>query len=68
MTAIILHVILSCKYLLRIPAKTTFISAESRKSYQHVVFLHTFDTCDVVHNLLILLLPSIVLDNLFGYN
>ena len=33
---------------------------------QHVVFLFSFDTCDVVGSWLIFLLPSFVLDNLFG--
>ena len=69
MTVNILYVIFSFKYFLRIPAKITFISAESWKSYKlirgHVVFLFTFDTCDVVHNWSIFLLPSIVLDNQF---
>ena len=64
MTVNILYAILSFKYFLRIPAKITFISAESWKSYKlirgHVVFLFTFDTCDVVHNWSIFLLPSIV--------
>ena len=32
------------------------------------VFLVIFDTCDVVYNWSISLLPPIVLDNLFGYN
>ena len=56
------YLILSCKYFLRIPTKTTFISAESWKSYQlirgHVVFLFTFDTYDVVRSSSIFLLPS----------
>ena len=30
------------------------------------VFLDIFDTCDVMHDLFISLLPPIVLDNLFG--
>ena len=63
---------MSCKYFLRIPTKTAFISAESWKSYQltrgHVIFLFTYDTCDIVTSWSIFLLPSIVLDNLFGYS
>ena len=34
--------------------------------WQNFVFLVIFDTCDVVYNLFISLLPPIVLDNLFG--
>ena len=34
---------------------------------ENVVFLVIFDTCDVMHNWSISLLPPIVLDNLFGY-
>ena len=72
MTVKILYLILSCKYFLRIPTKTTFISTESWKSHQiirgHVVFLFSFDTYDVVRSWSIFLLPSIVLVNLFGKN
>ena len=49
----------------------TYSYAESWKSYQlireHVVFLFTFDTCDVVRSWSNFLLPSIVLDNLFDF-
>ena len=34
---------------------------------EHVVFLFTFDTCDVVRSWSNFLLPSIVLDNLFDF-
>ena len=34
--------------------------------WENIVFLVVFDTCDVVYNLFIYLLPPIVLDNLFG--
>ena len=34
--------------------------------WENVVFLVIFDTCDVVSNWSISLLPPIVLDNLFG--
>ena len=33
---------------------------------ENVVFFVIFDTCDVMHNWSISLLPPIVLDNLFG--
>ena len=70
MTVKILYLILSCKYFLRIPTKTIFIFTESWTVYQliggHVVFLFSFDTFDVVHSWSIFLLPSIVLDTLFG--
>ena len=33
---------------------------------EHVVFLVIFDTCDVMYNWSISLLPPIVLDNLFN--
>ena len=33
---------------------------------RNIVFLVIFDTCDVMNNWSISLLPSIVLDNLFG--
>ena len=33
---------------------------------ENIVFLVIFDTCDVVYNWVISLLPPIVLDNLFG--
>ena len=62
---------MSCKYFSRIPTKTTFILAESWKSYQlirgRVVCLFTIDTCDVVRSWSIILLPSIVLENLFEF-
>ena len=32
------------------------------------VFLVIFDTCDVMYNWLITLLPPIILDNVFGLN
>ena len=71
MTVKIIYPILSCKYFLRIPTKTTFIFAKSWKLYQliigHVDFLFSFDTYDVVRSWSIFLLPSIVLDNLFGW-
>ena len=71
MTVKILYLISSCKYFLRIPTKTTFISTESWKLHQlirgHVVFLFSFDTYDVVRSWSIFLLPSIVLDNLFDW-
>ena len=35
---------------------------------RNLVFLVIFDTCDVMHNWSISLLPPIVLDNLFGYS
>jgi len=70
MTVKIFYLILSCKYFLRIPTKTTFIFTESWKLYQlirgHVVFLFSFDAYDVVRSWSIFLLPSIVLDNLFN--
>ena len=34
---------------------------------ENFVFLVIYDTCDVVYNWSISLLPPIVLDNLFGY-
>ena len=34
--------------------------------WENIVFLVIYDTCDVVNNLSISLLPPIVLDNLFG--
>ena len=68
-TVKILYVILSCKYFLRIPTKTTFITAGSWKSYQPIIedmssfFLHLTLVTSCAH-----LLPSImyILDNLFG--
>jgi len=33
---------------------------------ENIVFLVIFDTCGVVHNWVISLLPPIVLDNIFG--
>ena len=36
--------------------------------WENFVFLVIFDTCDVVYNLSISLLPSNVLDNQFGFN
>ena len=38
------------------------------KIWENFVFLVTFDTCDVVYNWFIYMLPPIVLDNLFGSN
>ena len=35
--------------------------------WENFVFLVIFDTCDVVHNWFISLLPPIVLDNLFDF-
>ena len=35
---------------------------------EYFVFLIILDTCDVVYNWLISLLPPIVLDNLFGHD
>ena len=35
---------------------------------ENLVFLVTFDTCDVVNNWSISLLPTIVLDNLFEFD
>ena len=35
---------------------------------ENVVFLVIFDSCDVMYNYSISLLPSILLDNLFGYS
>ena len=62
MTVKILYLILSCKYFLRIPTKTTFISTESWKSYQlirgYLVFLFSqltlcatgrFFCCDLLY-------------------
>ena len=36
--------------------------------WENLVFLDIFDTCDVVYNWSISLLPPIILDNLFGDN
>ena len=35
--------------------------------WENLVFLVLVDTCDVVYNCFISLLPPIVLNNLFGY-
>ena len=35
---------------------------------ENFVFLVMFDTCDVMYNWFISLLPPVVLDNLFGLN
>jgi len=49
-TVKILYLILSCKYFLRIPTKTTFISTESWKSY------HRFFCCHLLYLTIYLIL------------